>query len=54
MSDDQREMHDDELDQISGGVYSHPIPRDPIRPAEPPTHPGGAQLPINRPSNPVG
>ncbi|HLY01881.1 MAG TPA: hypothetical protein VKR56_05220 [Candidatus Cybelea sp.] len=53
MSDD-KQMRDDELDSISGGVSSHPLPRDPIRPPAPPTHPGGPELPIHRPSNPVG
>ncbi|MGC9990766.1 MAG: hypothetical protein ABSD52_00035 [Candidatus Cybelea sp.] len=53
MSDD-KQMRDDELDQISGGVGTHPMPFDPIRPGTPPTHPGGAQAPIRRPSNPVG
>jgi hypothetical protein len=53
MSDDQKK--DEELDQVSGGVESHPIPIDPIRPPAPPTHPGGgAENPIRRPSNPVG
>jgi len=54
MSDDKKEIHDDELDQISAGVSSHPMPVDPIRPGAPPTHPGGAEMPIRRPSNPVG
>ncbi|MGA2760644.1 MAG: hypothetical protein ABSF08_10040 [Candidatus Cybelea sp.] len=50
MSDQKK---DEELDDVSGGK-SHPIPIDPIRPM-PPTHPGGgAELPITRPSNPVG
>jgi len=54
MSDD-KQMQDAELDQISGGVSSHPIQFDPIRPGTPPTHPGGgAEMPIRRPSNPVG
>jgi bacteriocin-like protein len=53
MSDD-KQMRDDELDQISGGVGTHPMPFDPIRPGAPPTHPGGAEAPIRRPSNPVG
>jgi bacteriocin-like protein len=54
MSDD-KQMQDDELDQISGGVGTHPMPFDPIRPGTPPTHPGGgAQNPIRIPSNPVG
>jgi len=55
MSDDQKEMRDDELDQVSAGVSSHPTRFDPIRPGTPPTHPGGgAELPIQKPSNPVG
>jgi hypothetical protein len=54
MSDD-KQMQDAELDQISGGVSSHPMPFDPIRPGTPPSHPsGGAEMPIRRPSNPVG
>jgi bacteriocin-like protein len=56
MSDEQKQLEDEELDQISGGVSSHPYPRDPIRPGVPPTHPGG---PVTDPiggkkSNPVG
>jgi bacteriocin-like protein len=54
MSDDQKQMQDEELDKISGGVFSHPVPRDPIKPGTPPTHPGGPELPVRHPSNPVG
>jgi hypothetical protein len=53
MSDQKK---DEELDQVSGGHESHPIPIDPIQ-GEPPTHPGpglGPRDPISRPSNPVG
>jgi bacteriocin-like protein len=53
MSDD-KQMRDDELDQISGGVSSHPLPRDPVRPQMPPTHPSGPADPIRHPSNPTG
>jgi hypothetical protein len=53
MSDQKK---DEELDDVSGGARTNPqpIPIDPIRPM-PPTHPGGgAELPITRPTNPVG
>jgi hypothetical protein len=52
MSDQKK---DEELDNVSGGVGTHPIPIDPIRPPAPPTHPGREpQDPITRPNNPVG
>ncbi|HLY01902.1 MAG TPA: hypothetical protein VKR56_05325 [Candidatus Cybelea sp.] len=52
MSDQKK---DEELDNVSGGFGTTPIPIDPIRPPAPPTHPGrGPELPITRPSNPVG
>jgi bacteriocin-like protein len=51
MSDD-KQMRDDELDQISGGVGTHPMPFDPIRPGAPPTHPGGAEARHCRPTLP--
>jgi hypothetical protein len=56
MSDEKKPIQDEELDKVSGGVGTHPIPIDPIRPGQPPTHPGG---PITDPiggkkSNPVG
>lgn len=58
MSDDKKPIQDEELDQVSGGVSSHPgIPVDPIRPGgTPPTHPGGINNPVRpgRPSNPAG
>jgi hypothetical protein len=41
MSDDKNLIQDEELDEISAGVTTHPFPRDPIRPPAPPTHPGG-------------
>lgn len=55
MSDEYKQIEEEELDKISGGVGTHPFPRDPIRP-EPPTHPGGPVTdPIGgRKSNPVG
>jgi hypothetical protein len=52
MSDQKK---DEDLDNVSGGVGTHPIPIDPIRPPAPPTHPGRApENPITRPSNPAG
>lgn len=51
---DQKKSTEEELDDVSGGFGTHPIPIDPIRPPHPPTHPGGPELPITRPSNPVG
>ena len=39
MSDEQKPNQDKEVDEISGGVGTHPFPPMPIRPA-PPTHPG--------------
>lgn len=59
MSDDiKRQNEDEELDNVSGGVTTHPLPHDPIRPPGPPTHPGGGvatpPIKIDRPSNPVG
>lgn len=56
MSDEKKPIQDEELDKVSGGVGTHPIPIDPIRPGAPPTHPGGPVTdPIGgRKSNPVG
>ena len=57
MSDDIKKNEDEELDYVSGGVTTHPLPHDPIRPPGPPTHPGRVATPpieIDRPSNPVG
>jgi bacteriocin-like protein len=55
MSDDFKEIEESELDKISGGMLTHPMPRDPIRPGAPPTHPSGpVKDPIGRKSNPVG
>jgi hypothetical protein len=54
MSDDTKRQ-DEELDNVSGGALTHPMPRDPIRPPGPPTHPGGGvNAPIEKrnPSNP--
>ncbi|HEV3091524.1 MAG TPA: hypothetical protein VGX91_08810 [Candidatus Cybelea sp.] len=56
MSDVNKQTEDAELDNVSGGQLSHPMPHDPIRP-NPPTHPGGPVLdPIEpeRPTNPAG
>ncbi|HEY2474950.1 MAG TPA: hypothetical protein VGI19_09120 [Candidatus Cybelea sp.] len=54
MSDDKKPIQDEELDKVSGGRGTHPVPIDPIRPA-PPTHPGGGDIPIGgKRSNPVG
>jgi hypothetical protein len=54
MSDDKK-FQDEELDKVSGGVGTHPIPIDPIRPGGPPTHPIDPKAPIGHPkSNPVG
>jgi hypothetical protein len=50
MSDQKK---DEELDDVSGGFGTTPIPIDPIRPPGQ-THPHGPELPITRPSNPVG
>ncbi len=46
MSDEQKQIEDEELDKISGGVDSHPFPRDPIRPGGPSTHPGMGDTPV--------
>ena len=57
MSDEKRQVEDEELDSASGGIGSHPYPHDPIRPGQPPTHPSGPIIdPIepSKPSNPVG
>lgn len=56
MTDDKKPIQDEELDKVSGGAGTHPIPIDPIRPGQPPTHPG-QPLPDpigGRKSNPVG
>ncbi|MFY9719513.1 MAG: hypothetical protein WAK16_07695 [Candidatus Cybelea sp.] len=55
MSDEMKEIEQSELDKISGGVSTHPMPRDPIRPGQPPTHPGAPiKDPILHKTNPVG
>ncbi|HEY2474949.1 MAG TPA: bacteriocin [Candidatus Cybelea sp.] len=55
MSDQYKEMNEEELDKVSGGVSTHPFPRDPIKPGAPPTHPGGGDIPIGgKRTNPVG
>ncbi|HLY00922.1 MAG TPA: hypothetical protein VKR56_00345 [Candidatus Cybelea sp.] len=52
MSDQKK---DEELDQVSGGASTHPIPIDPIHPGAPPTHPGHPTDPIGgKKTNPVG
>ena len=35
MSDEKKPVQDEELDKVSGGVGTHPIPIDPIRPGAP-------------------
>lgn len=40
MSDDKKKVQDEKLDDVSGGVGSHPVPPMPVRPPTPPTHPG--------------
>ena len=52
MSDDKKPIQDEELDKVSGGVGTHPIPIDPIRPGEPPTHPGKGNIPPGGPTHP--
>jgi bacteriocin-like protein len=55
MSDEFKEIEESELDKISGGMSTHPMPRDPIRPGKPPTHPAPGQNPIGgKRTNPVG
>ncbi|MFY9719512.1 MAG: hypothetical protein WAK16_07690 [Candidatus Cybelea sp.] len=56
MSDEKKQVQDEELDKVSGGFGTHPIPIDPIRPGQPPTHPGQPRNnPIGgRKTNPVG
>lgn len=55
MSDEKKPVQDEELDNVSGGVMSHPLPIDPIRPGQPPTHPGLPTDPIGgRKSHPGG
>jgi hypothetical protein len=49
MSDDKKPVQDEELDKVSGGAGTHPIPIDPIRPGGPPTHPVPGM-----PTNPIG
>jgi hypothetical protein len=51
MSDQKK---DDELDQVSGGRASTPLPIDPIKPIAPPSHPIMPGNPIKDKSNPVG
>ncbi len=46
MSDEKKQVQDEELDKVSGGVGTHPIRIDPIRPGEPPTHPKLGDTPI--------
>lgn len=48
MSDQQKQVEDENLDQVSGGAISFPPPPMPIRPpGQPPTHPGkGVPEPI--------
>jgi hypothetical protein len=48
MSDEKKQVQDEELDKVSGGIGTHPIPIDPIRPGQPPTHPGQPE------PNPIG
>jgi hypothetical protein len=43
MSDEKKQVQDEELDKVSGGIGTHPIPIDPIRPGQPPTRPGQPQ-----------
>jgi hypothetical protein len=50
MSDQKK---DEELDQVSGGRSTNPIPIDPIRPPMPPTHPIDPGDPIKEKSNPI-
>jgi hypothetical protein len=53
MSDQKKT--DEELDSISGGMGTHPIPIDPVEPKGPPTHPINPIDPIGgKKSNPVG
>jgi hypothetical protein len=55
MSDEKKQVQDEELDKVSGGVGTHPIPIDPIRPGQPPSHPSPGQNPIGgKRTNPVG
>ena len=55
MSDDFKNINEEELDKISGGVTTHPMPHDPIKPGNPPTHPGLPTDPIGgRKSHPGG
>jgi hypothetical protein len=55
MSDQNKPIQDEELDKVSGGIGTHPVPIDPIRPGGPPTHPIDPKDPIGHPkSNPVG
>jgi hypothetical protein len=51
---DEKKFQDEELDKVSGGVSSHPIPIDPIKPGGPPTHPIMPGDPIKGKTNPVG
>jgi hypothetical protein len=41
---DKKEIDRKEIDQVSGGAGTHPIPPMPIRPG-PPTHPGPIPAP---------
>ncbi|HLY01882.1 MAG TPA: hypothetical protein VKR56_05225 [Candidatus Cybelea sp.] len=55
MSDQNKPIQDEELDKVSGGIGTHPVPIDPIRPGGPPTHPINPIDPIGgKKSNPVG
>jgi hypothetical protein len=51
---DEKKFQDEELDKVSGGMGTHPIPIDPIRPGGPPTHPIIPGAPIKGKTNPVG
>jgi hypothetical protein len=51
MSDQKK---DEELDQVSGGRATNPLPIDPLKPVEPPTHPIMPGDPIKSKTNPTG
>jgi len=54
MSDQNKPIQDEELDKVSGGIGTHPVPIDPIRPGGPPTRPSIPGAPIMGKTNPVG
>jgi hypothetical protein len=54
MSDQKKPVQDEELDQVSGGLNTHPGPVNPIRPGQPPTHPIDPISPIKPPTHPGG